>query len=911
MKPKHPNRPSSPPPISGKPLGKSRAGDEETYATYEYEEKPLRREPEAKSEILAKHMYEKMDGLAKTASAYAGDSLNSPAAKLFVAQAECIKDFEDSYPLSAPCWSRMLKFSDMSFSQFRCYCTWRSKARRGVFSHTQPSYAYLYALEILNNIGISDPLDGLTKLAELHHGLHGLEEVKKSVKEWIPDYYIVNNIDAEFSEVLEMLGIESLYPDVPPTSGSVADDYLIASGYSIEDSLALSKDNANVYKKCVEAAVKELEVLFSLYNADMAKMINSHAETMNWKPYNLSLVVFKKEEDRTAYIGKNRIFTLRSGEWTCTRLSSGYFNSSVLAFIMKCVESRFRDCLKITPRLSPVVALTMDSKTPKSFEQSIVCALKDENFKIMIDSAVDSVFTLSSANLPSKRLLDAFKMRPYDILRSARQYEHPSGVSAQFADQANMLSDLTDSFPGSYGIKDEFRRPCYNNFTYSQLRLYFSWRTLYRSGVSVAFVPTYVKIHAFELINRFRQNFIYSLDGLARLLSFCAKYQKNFMVAQLARWIHDFCLSRPVSIPFSKIMQMYHLELYFPSIALQSPDVEWHAVLVHALDYEVKSSIYFNEESKRLLYGGFDHVVRDIARYFENKGLSLLEFIVDSSDNQRMEYEVFQDAIYLNIMKESTMVLLSPLDAYAYDSASQTWISETRSNVRLNAIPLFGFIMRRVESNLRRFTKFRSRINARVANLKEGIISLGLNKKDEYKDAIFCAEFELAIDSSIERWYNERTDMQAKPEPVKFEPPKPKPSKPAKKVTVDLSQLDQIRKAAEQNLDKLLVNQDAQEKPKVVIPKPAPKTGSGWEAFFKELPETQLKAISAILSGEQVKQKLQKLAAEEGVLLEVMLESINDKAMDCIGDIIIESDASTFSIFDVYAKDIRPFILNF
>lgn len=83
-------------------------------------------------------------------------------------------------------------YSDMSPAQLKWYLYWRSQARRGMFLDTDLSYIFLYVYELLNKIGIFEPLEGLLKLRELW--LNYREKYPKLdhyLVDWIADYAII------------------------------------------------------------------------------------------------------------------------------------------------------------------------------------------------------------------------------------------------------------------------------------------------------------------------------------------------------------------------------------------------------------------------------------------------------------------------------------------------------------------------------------------------------------------------------------------------------------------------------------------------------------------------------------------------------------------------------------------------
>ena len=71
-----------------------------------------------------------------------------------------------------------------------------------------------------------------------------------------------------------------------------------------------------------------------------------------------------------------------------------------------------------------------------------------------------------------------------------------------------------------------------------------------------------------------------------------------------------------------------------------------------------------------------------------------------------------------------------------------------------------------------------------------------------------------------------------------------------------------------------------------------------WESLKNILSEFEDQALAIILRGDSIKH----FADESGIMLEVLIDGINEKAMDCIGDHILDDD---FLVFEEYIKDVR------
>lgn len=82
--------------------------------------------------------------------------------KTFYKQAIFMKDFEDDYQGFEHFSSYYSSYQQMGYKQLRTYFSWRTQVRRGNITNTSVSYAFLYIYELLNNIGVATPQEGLS-----------------------------------------------------------------------------------------------------------------------------------------------------------------------------------------------------------------------------------------------------------------------------------------------------------------------------------------------------------------------------------------------------------------------------------------------------------------------------------------------------------------------------------------------------------------------------------------------------------------------------------------------------------------------------------------------------------------------------------------------------------------------------
>lgn len=115
---------------------------------------------------------------------------------VFLKQAKLLANFEDDCPYDRPVTHYFPTYESLSDPELRGYFTWRTRLRQGQTEKTSFTYAILYVYELLNQIGVRDPLEGYQKLLEFHRAYRQLDEkLDIYLENWLRDYVIYYGLD--------------------------------------------------------------------------------------------------------------------------------------------------------------------------------------------------------------------------------------------------------------------------------------------------------------------------------------------------------------------------------------------------------------------------------------------------------------------------------------------------------------------------------------------------------------------------------------------------------------------------------------------------------------------------------------------------------------------------------------------
>lgn len=347
-------------------------------------------------------------------------------AELFWRQGTFMADFEDDCPYHGTFKAYFPTYADMSDRQLRGYFTWRTAVRRGNIQETSLSFAYTYLYELINGIGVANPLDGFTQLKTFWEAYRGFApEIDRYVRVWLRDYVVYHGLEPSLLHdsrslsfdhaLIDLVEASAPYdpdaslllldepesptvdPGVAPTpSGATGrkalqartrarkgkqsalplppnterEDRLLAaidalSSYRIRLSRLYSDHPDDLRHIACSVFVRMLEYYRKHRKSGLIESLFGELVDM---PYTMfaSAVFFESERHGPADIELDRIhrYRCRNGLWTCTRVFGARDKSPKLGSIMRGVDRKVREALEYPHPLKV-------KQMPKYLEQAI------------------------------------------------------------------------------------------------------------------------------------------------------------------------------------------------------------------------------------------------------------------------------------------------------------------------------------------------------------------------------------------------------------------------------------------------------------------------------------------------------------------------------------------------------------
>lgn len=116
---------------------------------------------------------------------------------IFLKQAKLLVNYEDDYEYTDNIVRYYPTYQSLTDQELRGYFSWRTKLRKGDVQKSSRSFAFLYIYELLNQVGVADPMDGYEKLRHFQQVYGEIDGgILPYLNQWMTDYVIYYGLDA-------------------------------------------------------------------------------------------------------------------------------------------------------------------------------------------------------------------------------------------------------------------------------------------------------------------------------------------------------------------------------------------------------------------------------------------------------------------------------------------------------------------------------------------------------------------------------------------------------------------------------------------------------------------------------------------------------------------------------------------
>lgn len=442
-----------------------------------------------------------------------------------------------------------------------------------------------------------------------------------------------------------------------------------------------------------------------------------------------------------------------------------------------------------------------------------------------------------------------------------------------FRRQALMMSEYTDHYVEAHPFAVYF--PSYQQMTYEQLRTYFTWRTAVREGRVYSTWVSYAFVYIYELLQNIGVGD--PRQGLEKLLEFWRSFRVFYPLLDryLLAWLKDYHVYYPMDRSFRDFADDSGLRLHYPMVFLydMKPEESFECYADLA-DYDIRHSSFYSETTLPLLRACFPLVLERWRSAFE-KRKRLFEDQILYAMPRETAWKPFAKALFCpDANQPDRQIVLSVRESYTCQN--RVWTHKAPM-MQTSGRRLAGYILKEMEAQLREAEKYRHKLTAHP-DVCDAAVLRRLEELGTTPSRL--------IAEGVAAYYRQAT---------------------FKAVIIDRGSLEQIRREAQDTQAKLTVPDDQTE----ILPADAIQSRTDdpresgkprqpddpWSGLAEALAPVEREALAVILDA----QDFAALARSRSLMPEVLADAINQKAVDWLGDALIEMDErGQAQIFDEY-----------
>ena len=510
------------------------------------------------------------------------------------------------------------------------------------------------------------------------------------------------------------------------------------------------------------------------------------------------------------------------------------------------------------------------------------------------EAALRFFTSLTPAQPIEQRAVDPIRQRFFDMRSLVSDRPFARDDSELFYKQAKFMEDFEDDYGGDAKLNMYF--PYYQHMGYEQLRTYFTWRTRVRRGEISSTYVSYVFLYIYELLSGVGTDG--PLDGLGKLVEIWETMSgaSPALEKYLPGWLKDYHVYYKLPHSFENFVKRYGMQKHYPEFYLFSDDVEnaldiWNSVS----NYNVTGSVYYKAGNEQLMADCLKYVIAGIKGLLSSKKVEFKKAFVYQFSRRGIWYPFSQALFYPKGRQADRQVEL--LGVERYQCKDNRW-SALLPIYYSGREQIVGRILRKMESCLRQTFNYKYKLKAEPCAF--------------YRSSGTPIVFDEAIEKAVADFHRDITRTV---------------------VTVDKKNLARIREEALGTQDKLIVPEGPEHSDQRAARTPVPSVAansvrhppadfvpgrppvpsvaansvrhppadSPWSALRDALNPVELQALSIALTGVV---DIKTFADENGIMLEVLADGINEKAADFIGDNILEVSDGMI-IYDDYLKHIE------
>jgi len=356
-------------------------------------------------------------------------------------------------------------------------------------------------------------------------------------------------------------------------------------------------------------------------------------------------------------------------------------------------------------------------------------------------------------------------------------------------------------------------------------------------------------------------------------------------------WLKDYHIyySSGLAQSFEAFTQAHGFEQHYPEVFVYEMDGDnsWALYTNMSSTYAIESSRFYTPENEAMIKACFYFMIERVKHMIAASGKRFEDVIFSS--NIDLRWRPFNRALFYHQPNHhmDNPVVISSRESYQLIDGK---LRKDSTYVSTFGGRFIGYLFKEMEFALRRLTGFPYAIRARLPGYQSELKKL----------AEMGIKFPEFVHTAVKDFYDQHTH-----EPVH----------------VELSDVGKIREEALETQERLIVPEEAVVS---VLPMKVSSTiepsqtsdettlantpsittdTNPWQQLHTALTDMEREALTIVCTG----QSLAHFARDKFIMLEVLVDGINEKAMDIVGDSLLAID-ETVTIYDDYRLDVEQWL---
>ena len=491
-----------------------------------------------------------------------------------------------------------------------------------------------------------------------------------------------------------------------------------------------------------------------------------------------------------------------------------------------------------------------------------------------------------------------------------------------FYHQAEFMKDYEDDYVYT-GKEIDIRYPVYHDLTDEMLRGYFGWRSRFKKGNKRYEGECFISLYAYELINCVGGDAAEVYKRFDELETW-AESEMLAIYERLQRWKHDFIVF--YGLPIELLGDYYDDSADKYAISLinykNSTDEEIAEAVEFFSDYKVAKSAYFskNEEKKISMLSA---VYVEFADYYANMGVNFFEKCFGKKTFYQYSMFYLAKFYHKSYKDRNRTVVISPVRRFVFDD--EVCLYDAYQNINLKN-PELGTLAQETDRILRKKEKGMMPLNKRMKNKQYlKMVEEAIEKREKLdkkrkveidfsklkgiredaavtREKLIVDEAENVAEETLGGLFTAKTSGRANTAGGNANTAGDNANTAGDNVNASGNNANTAEKPIvnggetidnKANPEKMQNADDAAQKEKL--------DDIGKVKILTEIEEEYLRAVMEGLSAVKIKEIVQKSRKMESVLV----DSINEKMYDVIGDSVLEEGAEGYSFVEDYREEVE------